>query len=490
MKTNILRIILILTLSNLTSIGSSQGWTKTYGRLNDDEAYSVQQTFDGGYIITGSTIPTNSLNSALYLIKTNGSGDTTWTKTYGRPGLEYGVDVKQTTDKGFIICGYYAGVGPLGVDITGGFNSWLLKTDSNGDTLWTNNYGGAHNDYVNSVFQADDGGYVIIGSTRSYGAGDFDYWILKTNASGDSLWSTTYGSFYYEIASEAQATSDGGYIIAGTKQIQENADIWLLKIYSNGEEEWSQTYGGDYNDVAYSVQETADAGFIVSGYTRSFGSGGDDVYLIKTDMYGDTIWTKTYGGLSNDGGTSVIETAEGDFIVCGYTMSYSVNGDMDLWLIKTDIGGYTLWKKTYGGSGGEIGFAVIEAFDGGLTACGSTTSYGAGQRDVWLLHSDLNGTVGMTDHPSSNSTGYKLGQNYPNPFSGATTIEYFIPTSGIVSVKVYDLSGRYLETLMNEYQQNGNHSIRFDGHHLQEGIYYYRLQSAECDLMKMFVKTK
>jgi len=471
MKTTLQSTIFFTLLATFATSGFSQGWTKTYGRLNDDEANSVQQTFDGGYIITGSTIPTNSLNSALYLIKTNSSGDTTWTKTYGGTGNEIGVDVKQTTDNGFIICGYYSDLGP------GGFDVWLLKTDSNGDTLWTNTYGGANNDYGNSVFQADDGGYVIIGSTRSYGAGDFDYWILKTNASGDSLWSTTYGSFYYEIAFEAQATSDGGYIIAGGKQIQENADIWLLKIYSNGEEEWSQTYGGDYNDVAYSVQETADAGFIVSGYTRSFGSGGDDVYLIKTDMYGDTIWTKTYGGLSNDAGTSVIETAEGDFIVCGYTMSYSVSGDMDLWLIKTDISGDTLWTKTYGGSGGEIGFAVIEAFDGGLTACGSTSSYGAGQKDVWLLHTNQDGTLGLTDHQTPIERAYQLNQNYPNPFAESTTIDYVINNSEIITLEIFDLTGKLISTLVNGKEQAGSHSVQFDSKGLRSGIYYYQLQA-------------
>ena len=465
------------------SVSSQNTWINTYGTLYSDEGNSVQQTFDGGYIITGHASPNNPWDSDLYLIKTNSSGDTAWTKTYGGTGNEIGVDVKQTTDNGFIICGYYSDSGP------GGFDVWLLKTNTNGDTLWTKTYGGAFNDYGNSVFQTDDGGYVIIGSTMSFGAGSFDYWILKTNASGDSLWSTTYGGFYNEIAFEAQATSDGGYIIAGYKQIQGfiNADVWLLKIYSNGEEEWSQTYGGDYGELAYSVQETADAGFIVSGYTRSFGSGGDDVYLIKTDMYGDTIWTKTFGGLSNDAGNSVIETAEGDFIVCGNTFSYSANGDMDLWLIKTDISGYTLWTETYGGSGAELGFSIIEAFDGGLTACGFTSSYGAGNTDVWLLHLDSDGQVGIDQPLSQTSTNYELYQNYPNPFFNSTTIEYFIPISGLVTLRVYDLSGKILTTMVDEYQHVGIHSIRFENKQLQKGIYYYRLQSGTFDRTKKLI---
>jgi hypothetical protein len=480
MKTKIL--ISCLALSVLSSAGFSQGWTKTYGTLYNDEAYCIQQTFDGGYIITGNTFPNQPWDSDLYLIRTNSNGDTIWTKTFGGPGSETGVDVKQTTDNGYIVCGYSATGGP------GGFDVWLLKTNSNGDTIWTNTYGGANNDFGNSVFQTDGGGYVVIGSTESYGAGGSDFWILQTDSAGDSLWSATYGGFYHEIAFEAQATSDGGFIIAGYKQLQgfSNSDVWLLKIFNNGEIDWSQTYGGSYDELAYSVSETADAGYIASGYTRSYGSGADDLWLIKTDIYGDTLWTKTFGLLSNEAGNSVIETAEGDFVVCGYTMSYSATGDMDLWMIKTDNSGYTLWSKNYGGTGAENGFAVIEAFDGGLTACGLTSSYGAGDKDVWLLHTDQDGIVGVADAPSINSTDYKLNQNYPNPFSNVTTIEYFLPTSRTVSLKVYDLSGKLLSTLVDEFKQAGTHSVHFENKQLQKGIYYYRLQSGNFDCTRKF----
>lgn len=474
MKTTLHKMILIPLLVIFSTSGFSQTWTKTYGTINDDEGNVVQQTFDGGYIITGKTFPTNSWDSDLFLVRTDSNGDTLWTKTYGGAGNDIGVDVKQTTDNGFIISGYY-----YSSLESGSFDVWLLKTDSNGDTLWTNTFGGSNNDFGNSVFQNDDGGYVIIGSTESYGAGGSDFWIVKTDASGDSLWSKTYGGPYHEIAFEAQATSDGGYIIAGYTQLQGffNSDVWLVKLFSNGEVDWTQTYGGDQDDLAYSVSETADAGYILSGDTKSFGSGYSDVYVIKTDMYGDTMWTKTFGGASNDAGNSVIETAEGDFLVCGNTFSFSADGDMDLWLIKTDISGYTLWTEMYGGSGDELGYSVIETFDGRLSLCGYTTTYGAGERDVWLLHLEADGQLGIDETINPTSSSFELKQNYPNPFMGSTTIEYFIPSSGIVSLKVYDLTGRPITTLVNGQVKAGSHSVRFDGSQLKGGIYYYRLQS-------------
>lgn len=306
------------------------------------------------------------------------------------------------------------------------------------------------------------------------------------------MWSKTYGGSYHDIAFEAQATSDGGYIIVGYTQLQGflNSDVWLVKLFSNGEVDWTQTYGGDQDELAYSVNETADAGYILSGYTNSFGSGYEDVYLIKTDIYGDSMWTKTFGGLSNDAGNSVIETAEGDFLVCGNTFSFSEDGDMDLWLIKTDISGYPLWTKMYGGGGDELGYSVIESFDGRLTACGFTTTYGAGERDVWLLHLEADGQMSIDETINPTSSNFDLKQNYPNPFVGSTTIEYFIPTSGIVLLKIYDLTGRLMNTLVNEQEPAGRHSIQFEENELEAGIYYYRLQSGNFDSAKKFILSK
>jgi len=483
MKTITLRISLILLFSIFSSSGFSQAsWTKTFGGIYDDEAYTVHQTFDGGYILTGSFV-SEMWNTDVWLIRTNGSGDTLWTKTYGGINGDVGLDVKQTTDNGFIISGITTSFGVGNADV------WLIKTDINGDSLWTKTFGGAYNEYGNSVFQTADNGYVIIGSTESFGAGNSDFWMIKTNSVGDSLWSKTYGGYYNDIAFGGEQTSDDGFVLTGYTQPAgfSNADVWLIKTDHLGEIEWSQTYGGSLAELANSVQQTYDEGYIITGYTMSYGSGSMDLYLIKTDMYGDTMWTKTFGGLSNEAGNSVIETAEGDFVVSGYTMSYTAGGDMDLWMIKTDISGYTLWTKTYGGSGAEIGFAVIEAFDGGLTACGYTSSYGAGQTDIWLLHTDLNGTVGIVDHQSPDETGYRLDQNYPNPFSRATTIEYYLPASENVSLKIYDLSGRLIAILVDEFQQFGKHSFRFEEYLLKKGIYYYRLQSGTFDCTRKLI---
>lgn len=466
-----------------SSVFSQSNFTTTFGGENNEEGLMVRQTFNGGYIIIGNTYSYGAGNSDLWLIRTDIAGDTLWTRTFGGFNNENGTDVQQTTDNGFIITGMTASYN------SGNFDVWLIKTDINGDLLWSKTYGGLNNDFGNTVIQTDDGGYVVVGSTESYGAGTSDFWMLKTNSVGDSLWSKTYGGPYNDIAFQAQETTDGGFVLTGYTQPSGflNADIWLIKTDNVGEILWSQTYGGALNELAYSVEQTYDEGYIIAGYTMSYGAGGMDMWLVKTDLYGDTIWTKTFGGASNDVGHCVIETVEGDFIVCGHNFSISPMGDPELWLVKTDVSGDTLWTKTYGGENTDIGFSINETFDGGLIVSGFTNSYGAGGTDVWLLHLNFDGQTGIDVPGSANLLKYRLEQNVPNPFSLETTLSYSIPNSGHVSLTIYDLSGRLLANLVNEHKSAGSHAAVYDGNGLKEGVYIYRLRSGTFEQNKKFI---
>jgi hypothetical protein len=355
-------------------------WTRTYGGGTEDLAYSVQQTTDGGYIVAGYTDSFGAGVEDIWLLKTDANGDTVWSRTYGGNSTEEGWSVHQTSDGGYIIAGHTRSFGAGGADI------YLVKTDANGDSLWTRTYGGTQYDQAWCMQLTTDGGYIIGGYTESFGAGSGDIWLIKTDADGDTLWTRTYGGGQYDDAWDVQQTTDGGYIVAGqTRSFGVGSyDVWVLKTDANGDTLWARTYGGGDVDYGRSVQQTPDGGYIVAGYTRSFGAGDMDIWLVKTEANGDTLWTRTYGGSSAEYLYSMQQTSDGGYILAGETMSFGA-GVWDVYPVKTDSNGDTLWTRTYGGSGADYAYSVQETSDGGYVIAGGTMSFGAGRRDVWLL---------------------------------------------------------------------------------------------------------
>jgi len=307
-------------------------------------------------------------------------GDTLWTRTYGGSGTDYCYSVQQTSDGGYVVTGYTSSFG------AGGNDFYLVKTDANGDTLWTRTYGGTGTDYAYSVQQTSDGGYVVAGYTDSYETYQYDFYLVKTDANGDTLWTRTYGGSGTEKAESVQQTTDGGYIVAGyTSSFGAGlVDAWLVKIDANGDFLWAQSYGGANWDYVYSVQQTSDGGYILAGYEDSFGAGSKDVWSIKTDANGDTLWTRTYGGSGDDRSYSSQQTTDGGYAIGGCTNSFGAGG-FDVWLIKTDANDDTLWTRTYGGSASDRAECVQQTTDGGYIVSGATSSFGAGGNDFWLL---------------------------------------------------------------------------------------------------------
>ena len=319
-----------------------------------------------------------------------------WNRTYGGPYIDWDCSVQQTSDGGYIICGITNSFG------NGDFDIWLIKTNSSGDSLWSKTFGGADHDLGYSVQQTTDGGYIIVGNTESYGNGDTDVWLIKTDSSGDSIWSKTFGGADDDLGYSVQQTIDGGYIITGSTWSFSNGDnnLYMIKTDDNGDSLWTKTFGEQYEDLGYSIKQTTDAGYIVAGITVSSFIGGHDLYIIKTDENGDSLWTKTFGGADYDLGYSVQQTIDGGYIIAGSTESYG-NGGFDVWLIKTDSSGDSLWTKTFGGAHNDKGYSVQQTIDGGYIICGSTNSFKIGY--IYLIKTDGNGNITSTFNiPTSN----------------------------------------------------------------------------------------
>ena len=430
---------LLFTLLVFSSTGfTQQRWMRTYGTAGREQGYSGQQTLDGGYIVAGTT----DAGAGAYdfcLFKTNASGDTLWTRTYGGTNYDWANSVQQTSDSGYIITGVTQSFGAGQGDV------YLVKTNASGDTLWTRTYGGTRPDIGTSVRKTTDGGYIITGWTANFGAGLSDFWLIKTNASGDTLWTRTYGGANNDQANTVQQTSDSGYIIVGgtTSFGAGQGDVYLVKTNASGDTLWTRTYGGANGDVGYSVRQTTDGGYIISGTTCSFGDTLGDVWLIKTNASGDTLWTRTYSGVLGDAGLSVQQTADNGYIIAGTAGYGPPSGNRDVWLIKTNATGDTLWTRTWGGSLDEAARSVQQTTDGGYFITGCTDSYGAGGYDVWLIKTGVDGNVGVEiplPHPSRLTP--RAFSPVPNPFVSSASV----PGHERERFVLYDISGRKVGT--------------------------------------------
>jgi hypothetical protein len=287
------------------------------------------------------------------------ASSTTWSRTYGGKGFDYAESVIQTSDGGYAIVGHTES---FGVDLSG---FWLVKTDSSGIMEWNRVYGGK-SETAHSLVETADGGYAIVGQTQSFGAGFVDVWFVKTDAYGNMEWNKTYGGTDGDSGRSLLVTSDGGYAIAGHTVSfgAGNTDVWLIKTDEFGNLEWNRTYG---DGAAYALVETSDGGFALAGGAR----------LVKTDAYGNMEWNQTYGSRSIK---YLVVTSDG-----GYALTGTKNDDF--WLVKTDSYGNMEWSQTYGGEGEDYANSLVATSDGGYAIAGTKSN------DFWLIKTDKYGII-------------------------------------------------------------------------------------------------
>ncbi len=314
--------LFILKLNNFGNIV----WQKLFIDFKAS-VYTFIQNTDNGYVLTGA-------GSGVSLLNLDRNGNVIWHKTYGSYGFtsERGHFVQQTEDGGYILAGEY------GNDIG------LFKLNSTGDVVWQKNYGGFYEDTIPFLHQTTDGGYIVVGVTNSFGGvGRPDYWLLKLDSDGNISWQNVFGGSASDWPSCVRQTIDGGYIVVGSTKSYATCcheDIWLLKLDSNGNVSWQKTYGGRYFDFAQSIFQTPDGGYLVFGNTDSFGDGvtniyRGDIWVLRLDGLGNIIWQKKYGMDGREEGYSVKQTIDDGYVVAG-SFYPTPGGEKDALVLKFD----------------------------------------------------------------------------------------------------------------------------------------------------------
>ncbi|MEO0211970.1 MAG: hypothetical protein ABIN66_08995 [candidate division WOR-3 bacterium] len=361
-------------------------FAQAYGGANDDDALSIIQTEDNGYVVTGWTTSFGSGYEDLLVFKLNPYASLVWASTYGGAGRDLAYTIIQTSDGGYAVAGYSWSFS------VGGSDCLFLKLNSDGSLDWARTYGETNlNDFLRSIIQTSDGGYAILGSAYSSVTDSYDFLLIKLNQDGSINWARTYGGTGAEEGYSIIQTTDGGYVVVGYTMSfgPGDADFLILKIDSDGSIVWAKTYGGTAHDYPRSITQAPDGGYAVAGSTKSFGAGNDDFLILKLNSDGSLVWARTYGGADYDYANSIIMTSDEGCAIAGVTSSFGA-GIYDNFLIKLNSDGSLAWARTFGGWSSDDASCLIQATDGGYVVAGETWSFGAGRYDflVFKLSSD------------------------------------------------------------------------------------------------------
>lgn len=506
MKTYIVSFIFI----TLSYVGFSQPnieWEKSFGGSDLDRVLSIDPTTDGGYIVGGTSwsidgdVTGNNGLSDYWVVKLTANGSLDWQKSLGGSHSELAWSIQQTLDGGYIVSG---GSRSNNGDVSGNHgdqDQWIVKLTETGSIEWQKSFGGTLSDFANSIQQTTDGGYIIAGYSRSNDGdvtgnhGSLDYWIVKINESGTLEWQKSLGGSDFDTAESIKQTLDGGYIVAGYSNSNDgdvsgnhggSQDYWVVKLSIIGNIEWQKSLGGTGLDRALSVIQTQDNGYLVGGYSNSNdgdvteNQGSSDLWIVKLTETGSLDWQKSLGGSYGDAALSVSESIDGGFIVAG--ISESTDGDVignhgenDFWVLRFSLTGTLEWQKSIGGSLEDTALSIHQTLDGGYIVAGFSFSEDGdvtnnqGGADCWVVK--LISELSVDDNEFKNKISL-----YPNPTNTKVTIK----AEDLKEITIYNSLGKkvYLKELSGESIAN------IDVSHLAKGVYTVVVLASNQQMVK------
>jgi len=456
-----MRVILIISYSLLSVIVFGQNpFNNTFGYSNfDASAVIVNYKSDSFLISITSEYQTDNYHS--YLMELDNFGNKIKGNLINNKVIEINT-IKEFFDTKYIINSGFYGINNSGIET----DLLIQKIDTSGNEIWIKNYGGNQMDFSNDFEILADSGVIIVGTTESYGAGGRDVYIVRTNKNGDSLWTRVYGNSSGQSAYGIERESDSVYVVAGKwGNLNNNSmDAFAMKINLQGDTLDFRLYGNYLQNFGQSLCKTADNGYAIAGWS-TYDYGGyysPDAVLYKLDSNLNLKWTKYYGTLGNEDIFDVKQCFDGGFVLVGH--SNGLGQGEDVYIVRTDSIGDTLWTLTLGGDYNDRAYSVVQTPDSGFAIVGNTYSYGAGGSDAFFLklkpNGDITTAIGLAVKPKVQSFSI-----FPNPAKHSCSITFSKPSTGIIQIR--SISG----TLVNSYNVFSKKEIKISISSIAKGMY-------------------
>ena len=385
-------------------VWAANNWANAFGGTGLEAAWAMDTTADGGSVVAGQTQSFGADAQDGWVVRLSATGEMLWQRMYCGSNSDSIAAIEQTSDWGYIAAGKTASLGQ------GSYDGWVLKLDPQGSVQWQETYGGSGSDSFADIQGTPDGGFIAAGGTSSFGVTGGDLWVVKLDPFGSVQWQKRYGGTGSDLATSVAPTRDGGYIVAGTTASfgAGSTDGWVLKLKGDGMVDWQKTYGGAKADEFRQVLQTADGGYILAGNTDFHNTGIAYAWVVKLKSTGAIDWQKYYGG--ELGGNSqrvaslrsIRQLNDGRYVAIGRTyMAANLDGRAaDLLLLKLSPSGEILWQKGFGGESEDNGSAVRQTNDGALLVAGNTSSFDVGSGDFWVLRLPATGSSSL-DQPTN-----------------------------------------------------------------------------------------
>lgn len=467
-------VIILMGAFSAQAAAPDVDWIEVYGDSGDNVTYWIEECSTFGYVVSGSRTGSGTDELDALLMRVDADGDTLWTKTWGDSLEDAAACVRETSDGGFILAGYTERV-------PGNIDAWFIRTDANGDTLWTSQFDFGAGDILYSVVEMTNGDFIACGySSGAPPADSIDILVMRIDSTGHGEWKLIFEKPGNERGLELCKTSDGNIAVGGfggTDVVRD--DAILIKVdAANGDTVWTRAYKDTVTrDIVSGMRETMDGGFILCGGKTDYDTLEREGFLIKTDCAGFAIWFKRYGGPGDSQYIcSVVATPDSGYAL-GARRDTSAAADYDFYFMRTDSAGDTLWTKTLYEPERQVMTCMTMTGDNGYVSCGEGRVLPSTESTIWLvkLGEDDAGVIPI----EKNLDPELLAVEGASPFTGSVPVRYEIPSACHVQLKVFDVSGRYVATLVEGIKSAGAYHVEWDcrnaeGQGVTSGMYFIK----------------